>query len=226
MRADVGHSEAAVQQANAEYEYANNNLHRLEPLLAKQFVTVDQVDQARTATKARAEAVRQATAQLTLSQARLNSALAQKANRKPRLNRAMPKRSKAGIAVDILSPLTEQRGSRAAAVVQRSITHSHCRVYAPFDARVTNLTTSEGAFAHVGTQLFTLIDTRVSVGIANYRETQLRNIHPGTKADVYLMPQADRRFNGVVDSIGIRSRSPTRQSLASSLPDCPMRSER
>jgi multidrug efflux system membrane fusion protein len=75
-------------------------------------------------------------------------------------------------------------------------------VYAPFDARVTNLTTSEGAFAHVGTQLFTLIDTRVWWVVANYRETQLRNIHPGTKADVYLMSQANRRFDGVVDSIG------------------------
>ena len=114
----------------------------------------------------------------------------------------MPKRSKAGM---LLTSCLHLRSSAAAAplpYVQRSITIRTVVCTLPFDARVTNLTTSEGAFAHVGTQLFTLIDTRVWWVIANYRETQLRNIHPGTKADVYLMPQADRRFNGVVDSIG------------------------
>jgi len=43
-RADVTNAEQGVSRAEAEWAYANNNLHRLEPLLAKQFVTVDQVD--------------------------------------------------------------------------------------------------------------------------------------------------------------------------------------
>jgi hypothetical protein len=36
-------SRAGAEQKR-NWEYANNNLHRLEPLLTKQFVTVDQVD--------------------------------------------------------------------------------------------------------------------------------------------------------------------------------------
>jgi len=47
-KADVANAKAAVQRAEAELAYATNNLHRVEPLLAKQFVTVDQIDQART----------------------------------------------------------------------------------------------------------------------------------------------------------------------------------
>jgi membrane fusion protein, multidrug efflux system len=47
-RADVASAEQAVSRAKAEWSYANNNLHRIEPLLVKQFVTVDQVDRART----------------------------------------------------------------------------------------------------------------------------------------------------------------------------------
>jgi membrane fusion protein, multidrug efflux system len=47
-RADVANAEQGVSRAKAEWTYASNNLHRLEPLLAKQFVTVDQVDRART----------------------------------------------------------------------------------------------------------------------------------------------------------------------------------
>jgi membrane fusion protein, multidrug efflux system len=46
-RADVANAEQGVRRARAEWTYASNNLHRIEPLLARQFVTVDQVDRAR-----------------------------------------------------------------------------------------------------------------------------------------------------------------------------------
>ena len=46
-RADVANAGQGVSRARAEWTYANSNLHRIEPLLAKQFVTADQVDRAR-----------------------------------------------------------------------------------------------------------------------------------------------------------------------------------
>src|SRR5262249_38198300 len=58
--AEVTDAERGVGRARAEWTYANNNLHRLEPLLAKQFVTVDQVDRARSSETSMAEALRQA----------------------------------------------------------------------------------------------------------------------------------------------------------------------
>src|ERR1700757_2635899 len=76
-RADVANAEQGVQRAKAEWMYASNNLHRLEPLLAKQFVTVDQVDRARTSEMAQSETLKQAESQLRLSQAALQSTLAQ-----------------------------------------------------------------------------------------------------------------------------------------------------
>ena len=78
----------------------------------------------------------------------------------------------------------------------------NCRVYAPFNARVTNLTISEGAYAHVGQQMFTLIDARTWWAVANFREGQLQHIVPGMRADVYVMSKPNVRFSGVVDSIG------------------------
>jgi len=76
------------------------------------------------------------------------------------------------------------------------------KVYAPFDGRVTNLTISEGAYARVGQQAFTLIDARTWWVIANFRETELRRIQPGMKADVYVMSSPGQRFEGTVDSTG------------------------
>ena len=76
-RADVANAEQGVSRAKAEWTYANNNLHRIEPLLVKQFVTVDQVDRARTSEIAQAQALKQAESQLRLAQAGLQSTLAQ-----------------------------------------------------------------------------------------------------------------------------------------------------
>jgi multidrug efflux system membrane fusion protein len=169
-------------------------------LLAQQFVTVDQVDQARSATKAKSEAIHQATAQLNLSEARLNSALAQQAESKASLQQSNAQAAQSRQAIDLLTPLTAQRASRAAAVNTAEYNYSHCRVYAPFNARVTNMTIAEGAYARIGQQLFTLIDTQVWWVMANYRETQLKNIRPGMPADVFVMSRANRHLDAVVDS--------------------------
>src|SRR5215470_9894721 len=55
-RADVANAEQGVTRARAEWTYATNNLHRIEPLLAKQFVTVDQVDRVKTSAVTQEEA--------------------------------------------------------------------------------------------------------------------------------------------------------------------------
>ena len=186
--ADVADAEQGVGRARAEWSYASNNLHRLEPLLTKKFVTVDQVDKARSSEIAQAEALRQAQSQLQLAQAEVKATLAQ--------------HQQARHAVTTLEPLISQRGAKAAAIKKAQYDLENCRVYAPFDARVTNLTISEGAYAHVGQQVFTLIDARTWWVLANFREGQLKNIMPGMRADVYVMSQPNQRFSGVVQSVG------------------------
>lgn len=188
MEADVVNAERGVNRARAEWSYASNNLHRLEPLLTKQFVTVDQVDKARSSETAEAEALRQAESRLQSAQAELSSSLAQ--------------HEQAKHAVTTLEPLINQRGAKAAAVKTARYNLNNCRVYAPFDALVTNLTISEGAYAHIGQQVFTLIDARTWWAIGNFREGQLKRITPGMRADVYVLSKPNLRLAGVVDSIG------------------------
>jgi len=201
-RADVANAEQGVSRARAEWTYANNNLHRVEPLLARQFVTLDQVDRARTSEIAQSEALKQAESQLRLAQAALQSAMAQRDRSRAMLDQSKAQHEQAQHAVTTLEPLVNQRGARASAIETARYNFNNCRVYAPFDARVTNLTISEGAYAHIGQQVFTLIDTRTWWAVANFREGQLQHISPGMKADVYVMSKPNARFTGVVDSIG------------------------
>ena len=201
-KADVTNAEEAVGRARAEWTYANNNLHRIEPLLVKQFVTVDQVDRARTTEMAQAQALKQAESQLRQAQAALEATLAQEQRAKAVLTESTAQHEQAQHAVTTLEPLINQRGAKASAIETARYNFNNCRVYAPFDARVTNLTISEGAYAHVGQQMFTLIDVTRWWAVANFREGQLLHIASGMQADVYVLSKPNVRFAGVVDSIG------------------------
>ncbi|HME08621.1 MAG TPA: biotin/lipoyl-binding protein [Bryobacteraceae bacterium] len=201
-RADVAAAEQAVSRARAEWTYASNNLHRVEPLLVKQFVTVDQVDRARTSEIAQAQALKQSESQLRQAQAALQATLAQEQGSKSMLTQSKAQHEQAQNAVTTLEPLVNQRGAKTSASETARYNLNNCRVYAPFDARVTNLTISEGAYAHTGQQMFTLIDARTWWAVANFREGQLEHIAPGMRADVYVLSKPNVRFSGVVDSIG------------------------
>src|SRR5580698_7814779 len=200
--ADVAHSEAALDRAKAESAYAENNLHRVEPLLVKQYVTVDQVDQARTTERATAQSVHEAESQLALNRAHLNTTLAALAQAKASADQSTAQFHQSQSSVLTLDPLVAQRQGRAAAIANAQYNYNQCRVYAPFDARVTSLVISQGAYAHVGQEIFTLIDNRVWWVVANFRETQLKYIRPGMNADVYFMSDSGSRFTGVVESTG------------------------
>lgn len=220
-KADVANSEQGVAAAKAQWAYANNNLHRLEPLLAKQYVTVDDIDKARTEEIAEAQALKQAESQSKVSQAALVSAQAQYERAKAVFSQSQFQLEQSKHQVTTLEPLTAQRGGRQSAVQTAEYNLNNCKVYAPFDARVTNLILSEGAYAHTGQQVFTLIDARTWWAIGNFRETQLKHIAPGMKADVYVLSRPTVRFHGVVDSVGygVTPSSQVISNLGNGLPD-------
>lgn len=201
-KAAVARAKANENAAEARWKYAQNDLHRLEPLLTKQYVTIDQIDLARTAVDtARGAydealaALNEAQAQETQSELRQQSAGDQAAQSQALLGQAMN-------VVDTLDILMSQRPALAAKVDHARLDLERCHVVAPFDAYVTNMNISEGAYAKPGAAMFTLIDTRNWYVIANYREGKVRNIHIGDPVDLYLMGHPDKRFHGKVESIG------------------------
>jgi multidrug efflux system membrane fusion protein len=201
-QADVSFAKAAIDRSDSEMAYALNNLHRVEPLLKLQFVTVDQVDQARTLADTRSQAAKQARSQLAVAEAGLRAAEAQYKQAQANLAQSGQQVSQASHAVTTLEPLLGQLPGKRATIDTAQYNLDHCKVLAPFDARVTNLLISQGAYAHAGEQIFTLIDTRVWWAIANFRETQIRHITPGMEADIYVLSHPNHKFKGVVDSVG------------------------
>jgi membrane fusion protein, multidrug efflux system len=165
---------AEVERARAAARQATDTLGRMEPLLSQGFVTAEKVDQAKTAQHS--------------AQAALEAALLQA--------------KEAAAAVSGVEALVAQRAVLQAEIAMAEVNLEFTTVRAPFDGRVVSLKTSVGQFASALKPVFTLIDTRHWYVIANFRESELENIHPGTRSTVYLMTNSDEHFQGTVDSIG------------------------
>lgn len=201
-KAAVSRAQASANAAEAQLKYATNDLHRIEPLLKKQYVTVDQVDQANTAVRVARGIYDEAVAALREAQAQQTQAVLGQEGAEDQASEARAKLGQSIHVVDTLDILQSQRPGVASRVNQARLNLARCRVVAPFDAYVTNMNISVGAYARSGTPMFTLIDTRNWWVIANYREGKVRDIHIGSPVDVYLMGHPDKKFTGRVESIG------------------------
>jgi len=201
-QAAVERAKAAQSSADAQLHYAQADYNRIAPLLAKHYVTVQQVDQAQTALRVADESAHQASAQLLQAQAQVSMALAATQSAGASFEVSQSKLGEAQHTVDTLETLISQRASLAAKTDRAQLNLQWCSVRAPFDGYVTNMNTAQGAYAHAGTPIFTLIDTSTWWVIANYRESKLKSIHPGMHVHVFLMEHPNRRFDGVVDSVG------------------------
>jgi multidrug efflux system membrane fusion protein len=201
-KATVLRAQAAASAAEAALKYDTNDLHRIEPLLQKQYVTVDQVDQANTEVRVARGNYDAAAAALTEAQARETQAVLRHQEANDQASETRAKLGQSIHVIDTLDILESQRPGLAARVDRARLDLERCRVVAPFDGYVTNMNISEGAYARPGTSMFTLIDTRNWWVVANYREGKVKNIGIGAPVDVYLMGHPKRRFSGLVESIG------------------------
>jgi len=179
----IASAAAGVKQAQADMNYATEEVNRLVPLLKSQAVSADEVDIAQT---------RKRTALGRLEQAR------QELNRQENL-------------LGQHGTLNARIASAAADLRAAQLNVDYCRVCAPFHARVANLNLSVGQFAREGEPLFALVDTRRWYVLANFRETFLASIRPGLDVDVYLMSYPNRRIRGTVQGVGwaVQSDDPT-----------------
>lgn len=163
-----------VSRAQNNFFLARQTLSRLEPLLPKGYVTAQEVDSARTAVH---------DAQVSLDQAQSSAS---------------------GTAAFVGSLNTRKAGVDAATaavgLAERNLKNTEIR--ASLSGAVTGLKLAKGDYVVTGATLFSLIDTahwRVS---ALFRETDLPNIHIGSKVRVFLLSSPDLPIEGVIGSIG------------------------
>lgn len=174
LQGAVNAAEAELVKRKADAAYAAQYLERVRPLLAKEFVTANEVFEAESHARATGAAV--ARARFELEQARKN--------------------------LGEFDGVNARRAAAAARLYEAQLNVDYCTVKAPFDGYVTNLNIAVGEYANRGQQVFALVDDRTWYVMANFREVFLEEIRPGMKAEVYLMTYPGRAFRGEVQGIG------------------------
>ncbi|OKP72998.1 multidrug transporter subunit MdtN [Ensifer adhaerens] len=178
-RANADVADRQIARAQNNVLLARQTQERLEPLLPKRFVTAQQVDEARTAVK---------DAEVSLAQA-LQSAHG--ANRV--IGTLDTRKAQADVA------------RATVALAERDLENTFVR--APFDGKIVGLRTTVGKVVVPAETLFTLIDTAEWETVAFFRETDLKAIAIGSRADVFVMADPERRISGTVEGVGWGVRS-------------------
>ncbi|MBF6559498.1 MAG: biotin/lipoyl-binding protein [Candidatus Binataceae bacterium] len=165
-------SRQAQLAANAAYD--RQYLARIEPLLARHFVTANDVYNARS---------------------RVASDLAAIASARSDVSRAGNELGQDGA-------INARRKAAEAAVYDAKLNVEYCYVQAPFDAYITNLNITNGQYANEGREVVSLVDNRTWYVMANFREDFLAHIAPGMAAQVYLRSYPGHPFRGRVQGVG------------------------
>ncbi|WP_026603977.1 efflux RND transporter periplasmic adaptor subunit [Methylomonas sp. 11b] len=181
-------ADAEVKKIEAEDEYLHNYLERLEPLADKQYVTTDQLKQARS--------------RYAASRAELADAKAKELSARSAIEEAKSDSRRAVSLIAQVGDVNARIEAARAMVTAAELDLEYCYVRAPFNAYVTNLNTREGEYAKAGAQMFALVDDRHWYVIADFKETYLRSIKPGQEAEVFLVAYPGKRYPGVVTGIG------------------------
>jgi multidrug efflux system membrane fusion protein len=133
-------------------------------------------------------------------------------------NAALKQSSQAKAAVSGVDALVAQREELNARIAEARLNLEYSEVRAPFEGRVASLRTTVGQYASPAKSIMTLIDTQKWYVVANFRETDLKNVRKGTAATVHIMGDASQSFSGTVDSISYGVAPQDGGSISSGLP--------
>lgn len=163
-----------IQRAQVNLAHATQTLQRLQGLLPKGYVTVQQVDDARALKRNAETSLKEAFAQRDAADALV------------------------GTAAGATALVTQSRIQ--VAIAERQLRETEVR--APNDGRVVGLAIALGDYVLPAQSAFSLIDTTRWYASAGFLETELPSIQPGACARVYVAADRAKAIAGMVDSIG------------------------
>lgn len=204
---DLSYARSNLAAAQANNEKAQADLARMRPLVAKAEISEQQFD-------AYTAAAKVAEAQLKAAQDRVQSAEQAAANaraayeasqarvRQMRAELAQSKANEKQVlvsdaqVVSAAARVQEARANLAAAELNLSYT----TIVAPVDGEVTKKSVEPGQIVQPGQALMAIIPLKDVWVTANFKETQLANVHPGQPAEIHV-DMYGRTIKGKVDSI-------------------------
>ncbi|SRR5581483_6851283 len=195
-RADLATAKAQWDQAKAQVDVdeAKAAQQRAAVIAAQAEATRAEADLKRYETVEGA-AISRSQKDLAEAQARTSGANVEVARNQAKAADAQAEFSRVSVAT------AEARVHQAEAVLEQAeLNLSYTKVTAPVAGRVTRRTVEQGIYLQTGQALLALVPDEVWV-VANYKETQLRDMRPGQPVTMRIDAYPGREFKGKVDSL-------------------------
>ena len=205
--ADMAYAQANIDKSKANAELAKADLARYKPLLDKGEISQQQYDAAKANADATASSLKADQEKLGQAQRNIDISKSQVAAAQARVEQA-----RAGVAsahadtkqVNMRAADAQGKAAKVqemqAAVAAASLNLSYTQLIAPVDGVVTHKQVEPGQIVQQGQGLMVVVPLQDVWVTANFKETQLRNMKPGQKAEIHVDTYG-KTFEGHVDSI-------------------------
>lgn len=198
--AQIAAAKAAVEKAQADAAKAENDLKRGESLRKDDAIPQAQVDSLRaTAASARA-AVAQANAQLAAAEEAKRTAQTRIAEAQGRVEQSAPVDAQLAAAKANADLAHARLAGAEAALAQAQLNLSYTKIVAPQDGHISKLAVHAGQLV-APSQVLTSSLPNTTYVVANFKETQVGNMHPGQTAKISLDAFPGQTFHAKVESI-------------------------
>jgi len=199
-RQQVDAARAQVDQAAANNVKAQNDLVRYKQLIDKQEISSQQYDQA--VANARASAANLAAAQAAVSVAEQH--VAQARAKLAQAEAGVRSASTAPQQVEVIKSRAQSASAQAqfkkAELSQAQLNLNYTIITAPVSGVVTNRTVEVGQNVTIGQELMKLINLDDIWVTANFKETQLRHMHPGQEVTISVDAYG-KKYKGHLQSV-------------------------
>lgn len=196
----IAEARASVTKAEANEQKASNDWKRAAELGAKGDISRSQVDAARAANEAAQAEVAQNRARLQQAENARQLAEANVRQAQGRLEQSAPVSAQFA-AAQADAKLAHARVQTAQATLQAAqLNLSYTKISAPADGIASRLAVHPGGLVAPG-QVIVQIVPRQTYILANFKETQMRDMHPGQRAEVRIDALGRRTFEGRLESV-------------------------
>ncbi len=211
-RIDDRDFKVALEQAKADVEAAAASITNKQAELAAQQSTIDAAQATIVADKANqtfaeqddkryadlaargfgsVQNAQQATARITAARAAVTRDTAALASAVKRLDVLRAELAQAQAALSRTRTIQDQA----------ELNLSYTALVSPVDGVIGNRTLRVGQYVQAGTPLMAVVPTEAAYIVANYKETQLTDVHPGQSVEVAVDMFPGQLFHGRVDSL-------------------------
>jgi membrane fusion protein, multidrug efflux system len=208
LRAKLESNQARVRETQAIHTKASQDLERMKLLNAKDEISKQQYDAAVAAADAARAAGDSAKAGVEETSRAIEAAQARVAQAEARIKEALASRQATQTVREQMSiSRSNARTSSArvmlaqAVLAQAELNLEYAQLKAPIDGVVSQKKIELGQYIQPGQPLMALVPLHNVWVTANFKENQLKNMHPGQPAAVTVDAYGGHRFEGHIASI-------------------------